>query len=471
MVISVTDAICFKCGAEKYGVVTRCRSCNATPSTESDLALSLVLSGQVSSKTQLSALAHEIQTSWAGGFRSQLKLSVSEQLLRQARELPNYPQLLARLGARPQQTSEKADNRPAARPESSPSRAQGQRSRHTSHLQQNPFALLGVTTRDDRRRIVEMAEEKSLKLDHDACQKARSDLTSPRTRLSAEMSWLPGVSPRKAALLVSALHSDPMSIREESDLPTLAHLNLLAAAFEAVDGNDSAEYVADFIRQMACLLDELSVDQVLRDINQDRSVSGFPEVKDADQVEAELPERKRYFRNTIKDALNRLPTASLVEAMTLAVGGITREGEDHAPELIDELVESYEVEAQDFFQKEAENAEKLIKAVKDSAPSGEGVVKPLVDKLEVVASNWDKVAQPIQLSAKARGIRHAPSYEIFNSIRSLAIDLFNEHGMLAQSQRLIGLSRKLFAEVPEVAEKVEQDLEALAQISQNPQKN
>jgi hypothetical protein len=44
---------------------------------------------------------------------------------------------------------------------------------------------LGVTTRDDRRRIVELAEEKSLELDHEVCQKARSDLTNPRTRLSA----------------------------------------------------------------------------------------------------------------------------------------------------------------------------------------------------------------------------------------------------------------------------------------------
>ena len=68
-------------------------------------------------------------------------------------------------------------------------------------------------------------------------------------RLSAEMSWLPGVSPGKAAQFVSALHSDPMSLREESGLPTLAHLNLLAAAFEAVDGNDSADDVAELSRR------------------------------------------------------------------------------------------------------------------------------------------------------------------------------------------------------------------------------
>ncbi|MNU57344.1 hypothetical protein D3C71_464640 [compost metagenome] len=342
-----------------------------------------------------------------------------------------------------------------------------QRSLHKSQIQQSPFALLGVTTRDDRRRIVELAEEKSLELDHDACQKARSDLTSPRTRLSAEMAWLPGVSPRKASQLMSALLADPMSIREESGLPVLAHLNLIAAAFEAVDDNDSADDVAEFIQEMAYLVEDLSPDQVLRDINEDRSLSGFPEIKGVDQVEAELSELKRYYRNAIKDALNRLPPASLVAAMTVAVDGTTSGGEDHAPELIDDLVDSYSVETQGFLQKEAENAQKLIKAARASANLGETLVKPIVDKLEAVARNWDKVAQPIQLSAKARGIEHEPSHELAYSIRSLAIDLFNEHDMLIQSQRLTGLIRELFAELPEVSERVEQDAEALSDIFQN----
>jgi hypothetical protein len=342
-----------------------------------------------------------------------------------------------------------------------------QRTLNKSYLQQSPFALLGVTTRDDRRRIVELSEEKSLELDHESCQKARSDLTSPRMRLNAEIAWLPGVSPRKASQLMSMLHTDPMSIRNESGLPTLAHLNLLAAAFEAVDGNDSANDVAEFIQEMACLVDELSADQVLRDINEDRSVSSFPEVKGVEQVEAELSERKRYYRNVIKDALNRLPTATLVDAMTVAVDSITRGGENHAPVLLDDLVDSYAVETQGFLQNEAENAQKLIKAASNSAKSGESVVKPIVDKLEAVARNWDKVAQPIQLSAKARGIDHEPSHQIANSIRSLAIDLFNEHDMLTQSQRLTGLILELFAESPKVVERVEQDSDYLSDISQH----
>ena len=334
----------------------------------------------------------------------------------------------------------------------------------TTALHQTPFAILAVTTRDGRRRIVELAEEKSLELDHDVCQKARSDLTNPRTRLSAEIAWLPGVSPRKVSQLVESLLYDPMAVREESGLPTLAHLNLLAVAFEAVDGEHNTEDLASFIQEIAYLVDEMDPEDVLRDINEDRVVSGFPKVRALDQIEAELAERKRYYRSAIKDALDRLPPTTLVQVMTDTVEVVTLGGEDHAPELIDDLVDSYEVETQGFLQKEAENVHKLIKAARDSANSGEAAVKPYVDKLDAVARNWDKVAQPIQLSAKARGINHEASRDLAYEIRSLAMDLFNTHDMLMQSQRLIGLLQELFAELPEVSERVEQDADALAAI-------
>lgn len=363
-----------------------------------------------------------------------------------------------------------ASSRPTAPPTGQPARSasvprvSARRTLKTTALHQTPFAILGVTTRDDRRRIVELAEEKSLELDHDICQKARSDLTNPRTRLSAEIAWLPGVSPRKASQLVEGLLHDAMAVREESGLPTLAHLNLLAAAFEAVDSEHDAEDLASFIQEVAYLVDEIDPEDVLRDINEDRAVSGFPEVRALDQIEAELAERKRYYRSAIKDALDRLPPTTLVQVMTDTVEGVTLGGEDHAPELIDDLVDSYEVETQGFLQKEAENVHKLIKAARDSAKSGEAAVKPYVDKLDAVARNWDKVAQPIQLSAKARGIDHEASRDLAYEIRSLAIDLFNTHDMLTQSQRLTGLLQELFAELPEVSERVEQDADALADI-------
>jgi len=338
------------------------------------------------------------------------------------------------------------------------------RSLQTSRLHKSPFSLLGVTSRDDRRRIVEKAEEKSLELNHDDCQKARSDLTNPRNRLAAEIAWLPGVSPRKTSQLLDGLLRDAMSIRGESGLPTLAHCNLMAAAFEAVNANDPAVDVAAFIQEMARLVDELDADEAMRDINEDRSVSGFPEIKSIDQIETEISDRKRYFRTAIKDALDRLPPSTLLDTMTFAVDGATNGGDDHAPELIDEIVDSYAVEVQGILEKEADNVQKLIRSARDSVKSGENAVKPYIDKIERVARNWDRVAQPIQLSAKARGIDHDQSSSLAYSIRSLAIALFNNHAMLASSQRLTGLIKEIFAELPEVAERVEQDAGALLEI-------
>lgn len=331
-------------------------------------------------------------------------------------------------------------------------------------LHRSPFWLLGVTARDDRRRIVELAEEKSLALDQDACQKARSEITNPRTRLAAEIAWLPGVSPRRAEQLARQVLQAPMSIRAEKGLPPLARANLMAAAFEAVGERDNADDIAKFIQELADLVESLNAEEVTRDINEDRAVSGFPEIKGPELVEGELGERRRYYRNAIKDALNRMPPAALITIMTDAVETATAGGEEQAPGLLDELVDSYEVETQQFLQKEAENVDRLIKAVRDTGRSGENAVKPLVDKLEVVARNWEKVARPIQLSAKARGILHRPSTDLAFSIRSLAIDLFNEHDLLSQSNRITKVLQEVFSQVPELAERVEQDAEALQNI-------
>ncbi len=336
---------------------------------------------------------------------------------------------------------------------------------NNSEIQRNPFFLLGVSTRDNKKRIVELAEEKSLEIDYDLCQKARADLTSPRNRLIVELSWLPGVSPKKAEQLTDQLLRDPMSIRAESGLPTLAHANLMAVVFDVIDVEDNPADVSEFIKEMAYLVDLIKTQDVIRDINEDRSVSGFPEVHGQEQIETELAERNRYFKNIIIDALNRLPSSSLIKAMTLVVNDVTIGGEIHAPALIDGLVDSYEIESQGFLQKEAENIKILIETAEESASSNDdNAMMAIIDQLEVIIRNWGSVAKPIQLSAKARGLEHELSNTLAYSMRSLAIDLFNDHDMSNQTKRIASLIQELFSENREIIERVEQDTDVLQEI-------
>lgn len=311
---------------------------------------------------------------------------------------------------------------------------------------------------------MEQAEHRSLELEIDECQRARSALTNPRSRLTAEVAWLPGVAPRRAAQLLDGLLRSPMSMRRETGLPTLARCNLLAAAFDGVTADTDADELALFIRELAVAVDTLNAEEVLQDINADRTVSGFPLVKGVDLVHEEISERQRAYKDAIKMALDRLPSETLLDAMTEIVAAATAGGNEPAPALIDELVDSYAIEVQSVLEKEAESVKRLIATGRERVDSGEGAVTTIVERLERVARNFDRLAQPIQLSAKARGMDHELSHDLALSIRSLAIDLFNDHDMLASSQRLTALLRELFAELPEVSERIAADIRALSEI-------
>lgn len=334
-------------------------------------------------------------------------------------------------------------------------------------LHRNPFYLLGATVRDDRRRIVSLAEERQLDLDHDECMKASADLLNPRARVNAEVSWLPGVAPRRAIELTEALLNLRVDVWSEKGLPTLARANLLAASFEVPLSNDDTSELAKKLVEFASVAAQVEAGEVLRDINEDRMVARLPLVPGVDAVEEELGERGQYYRSVVKLALDRVEPRQLVAIMTEAVDVVTDGGDRQAPALIEDVVHMFEVEVQQFLELEAANITALIEAIRATAPRGETTVAPLVTKLATVARNWDSVAQPIQLAMRSRGTEHPMSNEVGIAIRSLGVDLFNHHQMIGQAKRITELLQEVFAELPEFSERLENDAEALNEIEQS----
>lgn len=338
-------------------------------------------------------------------------------------------------------------------------------------LHNSPFTLLEVSIRDKSLKIVEQAEEKSLYLDSDICTKARNDLTNVRNRLASEIAWFPGVSPNRTLNLLDALNGDIQSIIDETSLPPLARANILAAVFEVLPEETSADEWRNLIVSLADASEAINANDVLREINTDRLVSGFPEIKSLEQIEIELQERNRYFTETIKTALNRLSSMKLVNVVTDVVEYATESGEYHAPQLIHELVDRYEMEANCYLEPEAETIIKLIELIKNKAHGGEAEIKPQIDKLDQIVRKWDSIAQPIQLSMKAQGLDHALSHDVAWAIRGLSIDLFNNHQMESTVKRLTKTLQELFAELPVVVEKLDEDTSAIEEIIKGRQKN
>lgn len=328
-------------------------------------------------------------------------------------------------------------------------------------IKENPFYILDATTRDNRQRIVEIAEEKSFDIDEDLCQKARSDLTMPRNRVLAELNWLPGVSPKKVSLLISQLKTSDKSLYSIEGIPDLARINILMELLDNVHIKFNTNELEDVIIKIINNFENLNTNEIIRDINEDRIVSGFPELNDYELVENHLSEKKRSCIKLILKRLNNLETLHLIDIMTRIVDDATANGEIQASSMIEDLVDDYKLHTQNFLEQEFEKIRKLIEIIQNRAEEGKDSISPLIDKLLEITQNWDNVAQPIQLSMKSRGLDEPLSNKVANVIRSLSIELTNDYSYVELSQKISEALKELFAELPEIVEKVEEDMDTL----------
>lgn len=334
-------------------------------------------------------------------------------------------------------------------------------------LLKNPFYILTATPRDNRSRIIGLADERSLMLDSNECMNARSDLTNPRKRLSSEVAWLLGLSPKRSGELLALLQESPADIINADKLTPVARANLLAAGFSRLS-NCTSDCVAKWILEIAWAFEKIDPKELKEIINNERIVSDFPEVIDLSMLESEIQERRLHYRHVFKSALNNLSASALVKAVTIAVKSATANGEEHGPILITDLVDAYEVEAQDFLEKEENNIKVLVDKLRTAvdAKYSDSALSPMVNQLINVVKNWDTVAQPIQVSAKSQGLEHDVSHRVAELVRDLALYMFNQHYKLDFSRQLTHMLQEVFAEVGEVAERTAEDAEALSGIAE-----
>ena len=335
----------------------------------------------------------------------------------------------------------------------------------------NSFLTLGATMHDNRRRIMALAEEKSLVSDEAteaaAVDDAKAVLIHPRRRLTAEIGWLPGLTPERILEVIAMLKQDPAKVRSQIDLPSLARANLLGAGLVPAVEQLSKGEVIDWILELAHVHDAIAAEPTMTLVNEERSMAGFPAIADLQVVDAELRSQRQHYGQVIKRALNRLPSRSLVDVVTTTVNEATNHGEHQAPILIDDLVDGFEVEAQGFFEAETNTIQVLVQRIERAAERDESYehMSRLASQLEEVVRNWDWVAQPIQVSAQSRGTDHDLSHRIVPKIRSLAFDLFSKHHLLAIPWKLTVLQQEVFAEIASVVEQSEEDAAMLNEFA------
>lgn len=329
---------------------------------------------------------------------------------------------------------------------------------------ENPFAILKASSRDRRAHLNELADEAALHGDHDAAINARNVLSNPRTRLAAEVAWFPGLSPKRIALTLDHI--------AQGGTPTLDGFNALSCANFLVETLDACSKrglgeLQEGIEALASHVENIDVENVLQAINEDRQAAGLPAVTDPSLVEAEINERVKHYERTATALLEDLPTMEMVEVYEGLISDSTNEGEDVGHRLIDALIDSYELKASSFLSEEAGRIKGLVEKAKTAADNhaSEKQVRASVNEIIGALRVWDRVAQPIQLAYKSRGLTHDESQDLAFTARGLGIHLFNKHDYLDDAKLMSEAIQELFSEVAAVSDKVEEDIEALDDIA------
>ena len=386
-------------------------------------------------------------------------------------------------------------------------------------LLQNPFYILNATQRDNRQRIIALAEEQSLLSDADKCMTARAELTNPNKRIAAEVAWMPGVFPERvydillllessvgnrlgcdkitpivpadslAAALARLPYAEKSNVADEvletlklpnadfreveaflgiQTLAPIARSNLLVARMLRLP-DYPLDVVAEWILALTEIFENINPSEVRAILNVEREASGFPEITELSDIRSEIQNCRRYYQQVIKFVLENIPTAKArVKAVMMVIESATDSDTSPWPTLVEDTVDAYEEGAATFLETVERNIEiqnKKIRIAADAETPDTDFIS-IVDELLKTIKNWDVIAQPIQLNKNRQGLRHEASHDVADRVRQLAIFLFNEYDRLGFSQKILNVLKEVFREIPAIAERITADLEILNRIAE-----
>ena len=342
---------------------------------------------------------------------------------------------------------------------------------------ETPFFVLGVTPESSRSEILAKAEEAALLDDPDRVSQCRATLTNPAKRLDAELRFLPGVRTDEIEAICSALKKDPASVVNwpAEKLSGIARSNVMIAAVSSIDLSTSAKApsLIPLIWDAAKSFDQQTIEQIEAQINQSRTAARFPSVKDTARMSDILQDIRREYLKNITTAFDSLRTAEVIDVLSkelsLAESERAKSSGSVIPALLEDLMNSYEIAAQVFINKEKETADRLISEIPQGCKEMEmtsGSVM-LLQQLQELVQKWVTVIGILDRFHLLKGESYEPTRSLFVHIRQLAVKLSNEYQCFQASKGITEKILRPLAFDSERTKAAEEDLRKLCEILDN----
>ncbi|MBW4655701.1 MAG: hypothetical protein KME20_22070 [Kaiparowitsia implicata GSE-PSE-MK54-09C] len=325
----------------------------------------------------------------------------------------------------------------------------------TFNLTKNAFALLGTSARANRAQLEDAYHDALLEAeDHNAeavLNRAQQSLISPRDRLESELGYFIVAKPATAKTIIASLKNGSAAISEVS----LAGLDLINLSAHLC-GVGSPQQQFKHASQLIEAYDALEFNEVADALNALRSVSGFGPVAAA-QVRSALNRLRVVHARAALDAI--LANHDGVEHLAALAEELSSAGTARRA-FLESLLQVYEARIAPDLGHAATKVRDSLAAV-NTNPENDHLVTALAADLRA----WDKLAQPLQNADRARGIDEHHSRELFGEIRQVCLSFANERGLYSQALAISEIAAQVFSELPDAADKLEEDIEALSDLS------
>ncbi len=323
-------------------------------------------------------------------------------------------------------------------------------------LLENPFTILNVTPRSTKKDIRDAVDDARLSAEEGVEAERRVDnaqqaLIAPNERLRAELSYLLELRPAEAKkALRSRTFQDWLSVAQGA-----AGLSRLNALVEALSKASDIGNVGSAFRDLVAGWSEVSLKAIVTQINEDRAVAGFSEVQPAD-VRVAAAELRGFHASKALEAIDRVGNlpAFLADLLTSTLLPEKRAGEAFVTAALDEY-------AKRVGGALANSADRALATLESYSTSGSDADYALFER---ALEAWDALAQPLQLASEAKGADEAHSKELYEQIRSKAIDLANDEDRHHEALQITKLSERVFAELPWAAEALKKDAQTLNNV-------
>ena len=332
---------------------------------------------------------------------------------------------------------------------------------------ESPFYILGASPRDDRRALMDKADERALLSDAEAVGRARAALMDPRERLAAELRWFSGASDDDVAKILDWLREieagDGGHGPGASALGRVASLNVALWAF-ASRRLEGPEFSILHISRMFERLDEAVVRS---ELDADRDASGFPRVALGAELDDALRDHRKDIVSVLIDKISGLDLRGYTTLATRFAEKYAEKGgayEGHV--LLGDIVDAYELHVASDREEQTHKIISMTELIqRDDQDASVGEIELLVGDI----GWWGVLTRPSCLVARARGLEHPTLHEeaeeILPVVRSLALALCNEHSREEDAWGLTIAMKDAFAGFsPRYAVMLDEDIDALDRL-------